>query len=153
MTLTQEDFTADWKPLPTSPGLRAGRINPLPMDDIKLRQCNLGELCWVAIVSRPDICVRVARISPRTNNSVGVMCIASASWFEWRRHRSRRRCRNMHRPLVRGRHLDGAVRLERASGIEGGRSIVARRLRRDGRMLPFGANRRKGHTVWDMRLA
>ena len=33
------------------------------MDYINLRQCNLGEVCWVASVSRPDICARLARIA------------------------------------------------------------------------------------------
>ena len=31
------------------------------MDDVKLRQRKLGELYWVATVSRADICARVAR--------------------------------------------------------------------------------------------
>ena len=35
------------------------------MEYIKLRQCKLGELRWVAAVSRPDICARLARIASR----------------------------------------------------------------------------------------
>ena len=37
------------------------------MDYVKLRQRKLGELRWVATVSRPDICARPARIAPRIN--------------------------------------------------------------------------------------
>ena len=37
------------------------------MEYVKLRQCKLGELCWVAAVSRPDICARLARIASRIN--------------------------------------------------------------------------------------
>ena len=32
-----------------------------------MRQCELGELSWLATVSRPDICVRLARIAFRIN--------------------------------------------------------------------------------------
>ena len=55
-TLTQEDFAKNLKLLPTTPSLWAGRKNPQPMDDTKLRQRTLGELCWVAAVSLPDMC-------------------------------------------------------------------------------------------------
>ena len=37
------------------------------MDCIKLRQSVLGELRWVATVSRPDICARLARIASGIN--------------------------------------------------------------------------------------
>ena len=40
-------------------------------EDVKLCQCKLGELCWLATVSRPDICARLARISSRINELTG----------------------------------------------------------------------------------
>ena len=33
----------------------------LSSDEIKVRECKLGELCWVATISRPGICSRLAR--------------------------------------------------------------------------------------------
>ena len=68
VTLTQEDFPGNLKPLSTSPELRAGSKDPLSSDEIRLRQCKLGELCWVAAVSRPDIRVRLAKIASRINS-------------------------------------------------------------------------------------
>ena len=59
------------KPLPTSSELWAGRKHPLSTDETKLRQCKLGELCWVARVSRPDICSRLARVASRINALCG----------------------------------------------------------------------------------
>ena len=44
-TRTQGDFTRDLEPSPTSPELRAGRWDPLSMDDIKVRQCKVSEFC------------------------------------------------------------------------------------------------------------
>ena len=38
---------------------------------MKLCQCKLGELCWLATVSRPDICARLARIASRINALTG----------------------------------------------------------------------------------
>ena len=64
-TLTQADFTKDVKFLPTPPAFRAGRKEPSSMEYIELRQRKFGELRWVATVSRPDICARLARIASR----------------------------------------------------------------------------------------
>ena len=63
--LTQGDSTKNLQPLGTSPQLWAARQKLLSPDDVKLRQCKLGELCWLATVSRPDICARLARITSR----------------------------------------------------------------------------------------
>ena len=71
VTLTQEDFTKNLKSLPTSPKLRGGREDPLPLDDTKMRQCKLGELRGVAVVSRPDICARLARTAPKIDAYCG----------------------------------------------------------------------------------
>ena len=41
------------------------------MEYIKLRQCKLGELCWVATVSRPNIRASLARVASRINALCG----------------------------------------------------------------------------------
>ena len=56
VTLTQAAPTEKVKLLPTPPELWEGRKERLSMEYIKLRQCMLGELRWVATVSRPDMC-------------------------------------------------------------------------------------------------
>ena len=71
-TLTQEGFAKNPHPLGTSPELRAARQKLLSPEDVKLRQCKLGELCWLATVSRPDICATLARIASRINSLQGV---------------------------------------------------------------------------------
>ena len=71
VTLTQEDLAKNLKLLPTSPALWAGRTAPFSMDYIELRQCKLGEVCWVTAVSRPDICARLARIASRIDALCG----------------------------------------------------------------------------------
>ena len=69
--LTQDEFAQNLKPLPASPQLWAVRQKTLAIAAIKLRQCKLGELCWLATASRPDICARRGRIAPRVNSSQG----------------------------------------------------------------------------------
>ena len=56
VTLTQEEFTRRLQPLETSPELWKRRQGPLSEDEKLLCQCKMGELCWLATVSRPDIC-------------------------------------------------------------------------------------------------
>ena len=51
----------------TSPTLRANRQKLLGVEDKLLRQCKLGELCWLAAVSRPYICARLAHIASQVN--------------------------------------------------------------------------------------
>ena len=65
--LTQSAFAEGLLPMGTSPTLRANRQKLLGVEDKLLRQCKLGELCWLATVSRPDICARLARIASRVN--------------------------------------------------------------------------------------
>ena len=55
VTLTQADFAKNLQPLRTSPELWAARQKLLSPENVKLRQCKLGELCWLATVSRPDM--------------------------------------------------------------------------------------------------
>ena len=71
VTLTQKDSTEKLKPLGTSPQMWGARRKLLSPEDVKLRQCKHGELCWLATVSRPDICVRLARIASRINELTG----------------------------------------------------------------------------------
>ena len=65
--LTQSAFTESLLPMDTSPILWADRQKLLGVEDKLLRQCKLGELCWLATVSRPDICDRLAHIASRVN--------------------------------------------------------------------------------------
>ena len=65
--LTQGYFAKNLQPLGTSPELWAARQKLLSPEDVKMRQCKLGGLCWLATVSRPDICARLARIASRIN--------------------------------------------------------------------------------------
>ena len=57
-TLTREDSTENLELLPAPPGLWGGRGEPVSSDETKMRQSKLGELCWVATFSRPDICAQ-----------------------------------------------------------------------------------------------
>ena len=52
--LAEEEFTKNLKPLITPPGFRAARQRTLSPGDIKLRRRKLGELSWLAKVSRPN---------------------------------------------------------------------------------------------------
>ena len=69
--LTQADFKKNLQPLPATLKLRAARHQLLSPEDVKSRQCKLGELCWFATVYRPDICARLARIASRINSLRG----------------------------------------------------------------------------------
>ena len=69
--LTQEEFTRQLSPLATSTDLWNRRQRPLTDGEILARQCKLGELCWLATVSRPDICARLAQIASRVNELKG----------------------------------------------------------------------------------
>ena len=71
VTLTPENFAKHMNFLPASPELWAGREGPLSMDETKMRQSKLGELCSVATASRPDVCARSARIFSRANSLRG----------------------------------------------------------------------------------
>ena len=66
--LTQSDFAENLQPIPNSPKLWAARQKLLSPGNVHMRQCNPGELCWLAAVSRPDICARLARIASRINS-------------------------------------------------------------------------------------
>ena len=70
-TPTQADFTQDPKLLPTSPQLWSRRKEPLLMDEIKMRQCELGDPCRVATAPRPDFRAQFAEIPSRINSLGG----------------------------------------------------------------------------------
>ena len=65
--LTRVAFTQNPQPFPTSEGLWAARQKILSPEDIELRRSKLGELCWSATVSQPDIRARLQRITTRAN--------------------------------------------------------------------------------------
>ena len=58
-------FATNLEPLPTSLERRAANQAPRSVEDIKLRRRKWGELRWLATVSRPGICARLARIPLR----------------------------------------------------------------------------------------
>ena len=53
------------RPLLTSPGIWAAGQEPVSPENIKLRQCKLGELCWLDTAPRPGSCARLAWIAAR----------------------------------------------------------------------------------------
>ena len=65
--ITQKNFTDILSPIPTSPSLWKVRNRPLDDEELQVCQSKLGELCWLATVSRPDICARLARFSSNLN--------------------------------------------------------------------------------------
>ena len=65
--LTQEEFTKNLIPLPTSPELWAGRSRALSPEAVKLRQCTSGDSGRLATVSGLDIRARLARSASRVN--------------------------------------------------------------------------------------
>ena len=71
VTQTQDEFAQNLKPLPASPQLGAARQKTLSTEDTEFRQCELGELCRLSTVSRPDICAHLARIASRVNSLRG----------------------------------------------------------------------------------
>ena len=64
-TSTQDEFAKNLQPMPTTPTLWAARQKLLPPEDVHLRQCKFGVLCWLATVFRPDICARLVRFASR----------------------------------------------------------------------------------------
>ena len=77
VTLAREEFSKDLQPSGASLEVWAVRQRPLTSEEIKLRRCKLGELRWLATVSRPVISARLARIASRTNplQGSGIFCI------------------------------------------------------------------------------
>ena len=68
VALTQEEFTCRLQPLETSTALWKRRQGPLSDEEKLLCQCKMGELCWLATVSRPDICARLAQLASNVND-------------------------------------------------------------------------------------
>ena len=69
--LTQAEYTRQLQFLDTSPASWKRRRNPLPDEEKSLCQCKMGELCWLATVSRPDICARLAQLASKANGPQG----------------------------------------------------------------------------------
>ena len=66
--ITQETSTDLLDPTATSPSLRRDRNRALTDEELQTCRSKLGELCWLATVSRPDICARLARFSANLNS-------------------------------------------------------------------------------------
>ena len=64
MTLTKTDFANNMKPTGTTTQFRQERDRGLTVDG---GSCKLGKLCWLATVSRPNICARLARFASSIN--------------------------------------------------------------------------------------
>ena len=69
--LTQAEFTRQLQFLDTSPALWKRRQNPLSDEGKLLCQCKMGELRWLATVSRPDIRARLAQLASKVNDIQG----------------------------------------------------------------------------------
>ena len=65
--ITQKNFTDMPSPITTSPSLWKDRKSPLDDEELQVCQSKLGELCWLATASRPDIVARLARFSSNLN--------------------------------------------------------------------------------------
>ena len=39
------------------------------LDEVRMRQCELEELCWLAAASRPDVCAPLTEFAARPNSS------------------------------------------------------------------------------------
>ena len=61
--LVEDKFADALNPIPTTPSLWALRRKLLVIEDVRMRQSTLGELCWLATVSGPDICARSTKFS------------------------------------------------------------------------------------------
>ena len=69
--LAQESFAKAPKPMPTTPALWLARRRPFSFGDIEVRQSKLGEFCWPATVSRPDISACLALLAVRADSPQG----------------------------------------------------------------------------------
>ena len=65
--IAQKTFTDLLCPIATSPSLWRDRNRALSDEELQTCQSKLGELCWLATVSRRDICARLARFSANLN--------------------------------------------------------------------------------------
>ena len=68
---TRAEFSRQLKLLDTSPAFWKRRRRPLSDEEKLLCQCKMGELCWLATVSRPDICARLAQLASKVNEIQG----------------------------------------------------------------------------------
>ena len=64
---TQKNFTDLLCTIATSPSLWRDRNKLLSDVEPQICQIKLGELCWLATVSRPGICARLARFPANLN--------------------------------------------------------------------------------------
>ena len=66
--LTQADFSSKLVPLGTARALWAARRQLLSPEAVLRCRRKLGELCWLATTSRPDICARLTKLAPKGNS-------------------------------------------------------------------------------------
>ena len=70
--IPQKTFSDVICPISTSASLWRDRNRPLNDEELQTCQSKLGEHRWLATVSRPDICARLARFSANFNGLNGV---------------------------------------------------------------------------------
>ena len=71
VTLTQAEVARQSELLDSSSAFWKRRQRPLSDEEKLLRQCKMGELRWLATVSRPDICARLAQLASKVNDLQG----------------------------------------------------------------------------------
>ena len=67
-TMTQQKFTDAHQSIPATQKLRASRKRLSKVGDIRRRRRKLGDSFWLATVSRPGTCPRVAQLAPKVNS-------------------------------------------------------------------------------------
>ena len=68
ITITQETFTGEIQSIPNSADMWEQRRRKLYLNEIRERQCKLGESFWPATASRPDICVGPPALAAKVNH-------------------------------------------------------------------------------------
>ena len=66
--ITQQTSTDLLRPIATPPSLWRDRNRALSDEELQICQSKRGKLCWLATVSRPDVCARLARSSANLNS-------------------------------------------------------------------------------------
>ena len=141
-------FTDALKPIPAPPSSLASRRRPLPLEEVRMRQRKLGELCRLATVSRPDTCACLAQPAARvgTLQGRGIYRINDLikTVKKWRRGTILKYASSSLSSEVapRGDSADSEPRRMRARGKK--RDAVARRRWPDGRMRLMGAKPNRG---------
>ena len=145
-TLTQDESTQSLKPLPTTPQLWAARQKTLPREDIKLRQCELGD--GLGAVSGPDICGCPLAFRPERIRRGEAMRTASRTLRKSSRCGRSPLFRHVGPPSMWGNPAKDRRRGKFANALT--RSTVRPGRWRDSRMRHMGISPHWGYVVWDM---